>query len=158
MQAEPKHAIDLRPPRQWRTRGVLVLGLIVLHVTFFYGLAQNRVPVTNSNGPPMFGPVVSDAWRDLRQRPITSKEWTSEPTGGLTPPSRHWLAICATSMEDRITGYMGAGRSAISLLRIMLVRREMGRGGGSVVRGPIRVRRCAPGSSGSILGSDSRTS
>lgn len=90
MQAEPKHAMDLRLTRQWRTRGLFVLGLIVLHLTFFYGFAQNHARSANSNDPPMFGPVVSQVWREVRQRPLTSKEWTSESTRDLTPPSHRW--------------------------------------------------------------------
>jgi TonB family protein len=83
--------MNLRLPRSGLTHAVVILALVSCHVALFYGISQTRSPKSSTDGTPMFGPVVSNEWRDLRQRYMTSRRW-SAPTqeDQSTPPSRHW--------------------------------------------------------------------
>jgi len=88
---ECARTMSLRLPRSWLSHVVVVLALVSCHVVLFYGISHTRASKPSTDGPPMFGPVVSNEWRDLHQRPVTSKRW-SAPTqvDQLTEPSRHW--------------------------------------------------------------------
>ena len=81
----------LRLPRSWLTHVALVLALVSCHVVLFYGISQTRARKSSTDAPPMFGPVVSNEWRDLHQRSVTSRRWLAPmQEDQSTPPSRHW--------------------------------------------------------------------
>jgi TonB family protein len=88
---ERTRMMSLRLPRAWFARAVVVLALVSCHVVLFYGISQTRALKSSADGPPMFGPVVLNKWRDLHQRYVTSRP-SSEPMqeDQSIPPSRHW--------------------------------------------------------------------
>jgi len=88
---ERTRTMSLRIPRAWFVRAVVVLALVSCHVVLFYSMSETRSPTSITDGPPMFGPVVLDKWRDLHQRYVTSRSWsTTTQESQSTPPSRHW--------------------------------------------------------------------
>jgi len=88
---ERTRTMILRFPRAWLTRAAVVLALVSCHVVLFYGISQTRSPTSSADGPPMFGPVVLNKWRDLHQRFLTSRRSSaSMQEDQSTPPSRHW--------------------------------------------------------------------
>lgn len=92
----------IRISRHWQIRGSLGLGLVATHVALFYGIARNPSHTSGSDSPPMFGPVVSRYWRDIRQHHLTSREWTPRPvTDSNNPPSRWHFAPIDIWPTDR---------------------------------------------------------
>jgi TonB family protein len=88
---ERARTMSLRLPRSWLAHVVVVLALVSCHVVLFYGISQTRAPKSSTDGPPMFGPVVSNEWRDLHQRSVTSRRWSGPMQKDQpAPPSRHW--------------------------------------------------------------------
>jgi TonB family protein len=76
--------------RQWRTRGLLLAGLVSVHTALFYGVIRDHSYMTDTNGPPMFGPVVSEFSRETRQHYVTSKEWSRPSPDDSVAPSGSW--------------------------------------------------------------------
>jgi TonB family protein len=76
--------------RQARARGLLVVGLVSIHTALFYGVIQEHPSITSTNAPPMFGPVVSETSREIRQRYVTSKEWLRPAPDDSIAPSGAW--------------------------------------------------------------------
>ena len=80
----------IRISRRWQIRVSLGLSLVATHAALFYEIARTPSNTSGSDSPPMFGPVVSEYWRDIRQHHITSREWTPRHLSGLTNPPSHW--------------------------------------------------------------------
>jgi TonB family protein len=81
---------SLRLPGSWRSGLIVVTAIVICHGAFFYGMAHTRAPrSSDTNAPPMFGPVVSKVWVPPRAA-ISSKRWEPGAEDQLTPPPRHW--------------------------------------------------------------------
>jgi TonB family protein len=88
--------------RQWQARGLLVVGLAAIHAALFLGVFRGHSTTTDTNAPPMFGPVVSDVPRDTRPRYLTSKEWIQpSPVDSLVPPGTWRFAAIDIWPADR---------------------------------------------------------
>src|SRR3569833_509847 len=80
----------IRIARRWQIGVSLGLSLVATHAALFYEIARTPSNTSGSDSPPMFGPVVSEYWRDIRQHHITSREWTPRHLSGLPNPPSHW--------------------------------------------------------------------
>jgi TonB family protein len=70
----------------------LIASVVLLHLMLSLAVMRNHHEATSASGPPMFGPVVSQVWRDIRQHPMTSREWTTEVSlNNLSAPAQRWL-------------------------------------------------------------------
>jgi protein TonB len=67
-----------------------MLGLVFGHIALFYGASRGHSNTTDANGPPMFGPVVSEFRRAGFQHPMTSKEWSTPLPDDSDTPSGSW--------------------------------------------------------------------
>jgi len=76
--------------RQSRARGLLIAGLVSAHAALFYGVIRGHPYVSDANAPPMFGPVVSEFPREIRQHHLTSKEWSPPAQDDSVDPSGSW--------------------------------------------------------------------
>jgi TonB family protein len=77
-------------PRSWRSRVAVLAAIVICYGALFYGIAHMRAPRSaNANGPPMFGPVVSNV-PVPRRVTISSRPWEPGTEDQLTPPPRHW--------------------------------------------------------------------
>jgi len=74
------------------TRALLIASVALLHWMLFFAVMHNHHEATAASGAPMFGPVVSQVWRDIRQRPMTSRDWTTEASlNNLSAPAQRWV-------------------------------------------------------------------
>lgn len=76
--------------RPSRAHGLLIAGLVSAHAAVFYGMIRAHTYITNTNSPPMFGPVVSEFPREIRQHPLMSKEWLQPTQDDPVYPSGSW--------------------------------------------------------------------
>src|ERR1700712_1076660 len=85
------HTLRLSLPRSWRTQVFIVLAVVTCHAILLYGLFHARAATSITDGPPMFGPIILNEWRDLHQRAVTSRRWSPPmQEDQSTSPSRHW--------------------------------------------------------------------
>jgi TonB family protein len=75
---------------QWRVRGLVILGLVCGHIALFYGASRGHSYTSDANGPPMFGPVVSEFRRENLQHPITSRQWSTTLPDDSNTPAGAW--------------------------------------------------------------------
>jgi hypothetical protein len=78
-------------PRSWRIHVVVVLMVVSCHAVLFYNFFPAAGLTSGGAARPMFGPIILNEWRDLHQRPVTSRAWSPQKQEDQsTPPSRHW--------------------------------------------------------------------
>jgi TonB family protein len=92
MHATPERTAttSLRLPSAWRSHVVVVLILVSCHAAVFYGIAQTRAPRSNTDGPPMFGPVVSELG-ERRGLALPGRSVAPAAEDQSTPPPGHWI-------------------------------------------------------------------
>jgi TonB family protein len=77
-------------PRWWRSRAVVVLLLAAGYVALLYGLAHTGPRSSNTSGPPMLTPVISQVGV-RRGDALAAKAPAAAVEDQITPPARHWI-------------------------------------------------------------------